>query len=130
MQCLYQTFANIGQVITVIERCDKCGKPFNDKSEVNRHKMYEHILPVSPFEENKEGAVMHESISPQRKETGNRNNGHPEESQKSIITTTSNTPANVDTTNKGENNNGNSNYHSKGINTTQNRSRGFRSIRM
>jgi hypothetical protein len=29
-----------------------------DKSEVNRHKMYEHIVPVSPFEENKEGAVI------------------------------------------------------------------------
>jgi hypothetical protein len=48
-----------------------------DKSEVNRHKMYEHIVPVSPFEENKEGAVMYESISPQRKENGNRNKSHP-----------------------------------------------------
>ena len=47
----------------MVERCDKCGKPFMDKSEVNRHKMYEHIVPVSPFEENKEGAVMHESIN-------------------------------------------------------------------
>jgi hypothetical protein len=116
----------------MIERCDKCGKPFMDKSEVNRHKMYEHIVPVSPFEENKEGAVMHESINPQGKETGNRNNSHPEELQKSIVTTSSNTPpTNVDTTNKGENNNNsNSNYNSKGINITRNRSRGFRSIRM
>jgi hypothetical protein len=43
----------------VIERCEKCGKPFMDKSEVNRHKMYEHIVPVSPFEENKEGTTIH-----------------------------------------------------------------------
>jgi hypothetical protein len=110
----------------MVERCDKCGKPFMDKSEVNRHKMYEHSVPVSPFEENKEGAVLYESINPQRKETGNR-----EELQKSIITTTSNTLKNVDVSNKGENNNSNRNYNnSKGINISQNRSRGFRSIRM
>ena len=113
----------------MVERCEKCGKPFMDKSEVNRHKMYEHIVPVSPFEENKEGATMYESINLQRKETGNRNDSsHPEELQKSIITTTTTKkPINVDTTNKGENNNNNSNYNSKGINITQNRSRGFRS---
>ena len=111
----------------MVERCDKCGKPFMDKSEVNRHKMYEHSVPVSPFEENKEGAVIYESINPQRKETGNRDDSsHPEELQKSIITgtTTSKTPINVDTTNKGENINNNSKYNSKGINITQNRSRG------
>ena len=34
-----------------IERCDKCGKAFTSKSEVERHKMYEHPVPVSPFEE-------------------------------------------------------------------------------
>jgi hypothetical protein len=34
-----------------IERCDKCGKAFMTKSEVERHKMYEHPVPVSPFEE-------------------------------------------------------------------------------
>jgi hypothetical protein len=34
-----------------IERCDKCGKPFMNQSEVKRHKMYEHPVPVSPFEE-------------------------------------------------------------------------------
>jgi hypothetical protein len=34
-----------------IERCDKCGKPFMSHSEVERHKMYEHPVPVSPFEE-------------------------------------------------------------------------------
>jgi hypothetical protein len=35
----------------VIERCDKCGKAFISHSEVERHKMYEHPVPVSPFEE-------------------------------------------------------------------------------
>ena len=109
----------------MVERCDKCGKPFMDKSEVNRHKMYEHSVPVSPFEQNKEGTVI-------RKETGNRNSSsHQEELQKSIITATNkNTHTNVDTINKGENNDNNSNYNNKGINITQNRSRGFRSIRM
>lgn len=34
-----------------IERCDKCGKAFMSRSEVKRHKMYEHPVPVSPFEE-------------------------------------------------------------------------------
>jgi phage-related protein len=34
-----------------IERCDKCGKAFMNQSEVKRHKMYEHPVPVSPFEE-------------------------------------------------------------------------------
>ncbi len=35
----------------VIERCDKCGKAFMSQSEVKHHKMYEHPVPVSPFEE-------------------------------------------------------------------------------
>lgn len=34
-----------------IERCDKCGKAFMSHSEVERHKMHEHPVPVSPFEE-------------------------------------------------------------------------------
>ena len=34
-----------------IERCDKCGKPFMSQSEVERHKVYEHPVPVPPFEE-------------------------------------------------------------------------------
>jgi hypothetical protein len=89
--------------------------------------MYEHIVPVSPFEENKEGTTIYESINAEKKETGNRNN-HPEELQKSIITTTTITSINVDTINKGENNN-NDNY-TKGINVTQNKSRGFRSFRL
>lgn len=36
-----------------IERCDKCGKAFMSQSEVARHKMYEHPVPVLPFEEKK-----------------------------------------------------------------------------
>ena len=34
-----------------IQRCDKCGKAFMTQSEVERHKMYEHPVPLSPFEE-------------------------------------------------------------------------------
>jgi hypothetical protein len=34
-----------------IERCDKCSKSFMSKSEVERHKMWEHPVPVSPFED-------------------------------------------------------------------------------
>jgi hypothetical protein len=34
-----------------IERCDKCGKAFMSQSEVERHKRYEHPVPVSPFED-------------------------------------------------------------------------------
>jgi hypothetical protein len=34
-----------------IKRCDKCGKAFMSESEVERHKMYEHPVPVSPLEE-------------------------------------------------------------------------------
>jgi hypothetical protein len=34
-----------------VERCDKCGKAFMSQSEVERHKMYEHPVPASPFEE-------------------------------------------------------------------------------
>lgn len=34
-----------------IERCDKCGKSFMNKTEVERHKRWEHPVPVSPFEE-------------------------------------------------------------------------------
>ena len=92
-----------------------------DKSEVNRHKMYEHIVPVSPFEENKEGTRIYESINPERKES--ENISHPEELQKSITTTT--TSNDVDTINKGLTNNNN-----KSITSTQNRSRGFRSLRL
>jgi hypothetical protein len=34
-----------------IERCENRGKAFVSQSEVERHKMYEHPVPVSPFEE-------------------------------------------------------------------------------
>ena len=34
-----------------IERCDKCDKAFLSQSEVDSHKMYEHPVPVLPFEE-------------------------------------------------------------------------------
>jgi hypothetical protein len=34
-----------------IERCDKCGKAFMSRSEVERHKVYEHAVPVPLFEQ-------------------------------------------------------------------------------
>jgi hypothetical protein len=34
-----------------IKRCDKCGKAYMSEPEVERHKMYEHPVPVSPLEE-------------------------------------------------------------------------------
>ncbi len=34
-----------------IKRCDKCGKAFMNQAEVERHKVYEHPVPISPFEE-------------------------------------------------------------------------------
>jgi len=34
-----------------IERCDKCGKAFMSHLEVERHKRYEHLVQVSPFED-------------------------------------------------------------------------------
>jgi hypothetical protein len=49
-----------------IERCDKCGKAFMSQSEVERHKMYEHPVPVSPFEEKR-------FASETRKNNGNMN---------------------------------------------------------
>ena len=39
-----------------IERCDKCDKAFMSRSEVERHKTYEHPVPVSPFEEERFGS--------------------------------------------------------------------------
>ena len=34
-----------------IEKCDKCGEAFMSQSEVERHKIYEHPVPISPLEE-------------------------------------------------------------------------------
>jgi hypothetical protein len=89
--------------------------------------MYEHIVPVSPFEENKERTTtIYESTNMETKKTGYKNN-HPEELQKSITTTT--TSANIDRTNNGGLNNNDNNYN-KSISVTENRSRGFRSFRL
>jgi hypothetical protein len=46
-----------------IERCDKCGKAFMSKSEVERHKMYEHPVPVSPFEERRSASDTNKNNS-------------------------------------------------------------------
>ena len=46
-----------------IERCDKCGKAFMSQSEVERHKMYEHPVPVSPFEEKRSASDVSKNDS-------------------------------------------------------------------
>ena len=46
-----------------IERCDKCGKAFLSQSEVGRHKMYEHPVPVLPFEEKRFDADLSKNNS-------------------------------------------------------------------
>jgi hypothetical protein len=46
-----------------IERCDKCGKAFMSQSEVERHKMYEHPVPVSPFEEKRSASDTRKNAS-------------------------------------------------------------------
>ncbi len=46
-----------------IERYDKCGKAFMSQSEVERHKMYEHPVPVSPFEERRFTSYTRENNS-------------------------------------------------------------------
>ena len=45
------------------ERCDKYGKAFMSKSEVERHKMYEHPVPVSPFEERRSASDTNKNNS-------------------------------------------------------------------
>lgn len=47
-----------------IERCDKCGKPFMSESEVERHKMWEHPVPASPFEERLAASTDNREINP------------------------------------------------------------------
>ena len=46
-----------------IERCEKCGKSFISKAELERHKMWEHPVPVSPFE--KRPADTNSGINPE-----------------------------------------------------------------
>jgi hypothetical protein len=55
-----------GRKKMAIERCDKCGKAFMSQSEVERHKMYEHPMPISPFEERR-------STSDTSRNNGSRN---------------------------------------------------------
>ena len=74
-----------------IERCDKCGKAFMSQSEVERHKVYEHPVPVSPFEEREFGS---DTTS---KNNSNNNNMNMEDLQKMT--------SNVMTGKKGNNSN-------------------------
>jgi hypothetical protein len=93
----------------LVERCEKCGKAFMDKSEVKRHKMYEHIVSVSPFEEqeNKEkDDTIYENVRIEtRKETNDSNN--PEELTRLKMTTTTRTTIDINNTNETANSNNN-----------------------
>jgi hypothetical protein len=121
----------------LIERCDKCGKAFMDKSEVKRHKMYEHIVPVSPFEEVEEEKENREGKSPYQNMEEIRTNEPDNIKSPGQLQNlkTSATPADVNTT-KGIDDNNNtdnsSNYNKAKDNNTAigNRPRSFRSFRL
>jgi hypothetical protein len=74
-----------------IERCDKCGKPFMSQSEVERHKMYEHLVPVSPFEERR-------FASDTRKNNSNNMNMEDVQKMTSAVTTGKSDNSNNDIT--------------------------------
>lgn len=76
-----------------IQRCDKCGKAFMSQAEVERHKMYEHPVPVSPFEER--------SASDASKNKGNMNKEDLHKMTTNVTTGKSNN-SNNDTTTIGD----------------------------
>ena len=76
-----------------IQRCDKCGKAFMSQSEVERHKMYEHPVPLSPFEER--------SASDASKNKGNMNMEDLQKMTTNVTTGKSNN-SNNDTTTIGD----------------------------
>ena len=76
-----------------IQRCDKCGKAFMTQSEVERHKMYEHPVPLSPFEER--------SASDASKNKGNMNMEDLQKMTTNVTTGKSNN-SNNDTTTIGD----------------------------
>ena len=114
----------------MIERCDKCSKAFMDKSEVKRHKMYEHIVPISPFEEIKEEnkeESPYQNITNTNEPDNIKSLGHLQNSKTT-------TPANVNTT-KGIDDiktDNSSNYNKTNNNNTTigNRLRSFRPFRL
>ena len=107
-----------------------------DKSEVKRHKMYEHIVPVSPFEEVKEGEENREGKSPyQNMEEIKTNEPDNIKSPGELQYSKTNTPADVNTTNgidDNDNTDNSSNYNKANDNNTAmgKRPRSFRSFRL
>lgn len=97
-----------------------------DKSEVKRHKMYEHIVPVSPFEEIKE---ENKEESPYQNVTETKTN-EPDNIKSPGQLQKTTTPSNVNTTKGIDDNNMNnsSNYNKINNNNTTiaNRLRSFR----
>jgi hypothetical protein len=118
----------------LIERCDKCGKAFMDKSEVKRHKMYEHIVPVSPFEEVKEEKENKEEESPYQNITDTKTNEPDNIRSLEQLQNKTTTPANVNTKRLDDNINtdNSSNYNKINNNSTTigNRLRSFRPFRL
>ena len=103
-----------------------------DKSEVKRHKMYEHIVPVSPFEEEKENK---EEKSPHQNVTKTNELDNIKSLWQLQRSKTTTTPANVSTKriddNNSTDNNNNYNKINNSNNTTiGNRLRSFRSFRL
>jgi hypothetical protein len=106
-----------------------------DKSEVKRHKMYEHIVPVFPFEEVKEEKENKDEESPYQNLTETKTN-EPDNikslGQLQNLKTT--TPAKVNTTKGKDDNNitdNGSNYNKINNNATiGNRLRSFRRFRL
>ena len=105
-----------------------------DKSEVKRHKMYEHIVPVSPFEEIREENKEEESpyqniIETKTNEPDNIKSLGQRQNSKTITT-----PDNVNTTKEIDdiNTDNSSNYNKINNNNTTigNRLRSFRPFRL
>jgi hypothetical protein len=122
----------------LIERCDKCGKAFMDKSEVKRHKMYEHIVPVSPFEEVREEKENKEEEPPYQNITETKTN-EPDnikslgqrQNSKTTIPANVNTTKGLDDINSTDNSNNYNKMNDNSSNTTVgNRLRGLRPFRL
>ena len=106
-----------------------------DKSEVKRHKMYEHIVPLSPFEEVKEEENREGKSPYQNREETKTNEPDNIKSPEQLQNSKTTTPADVNTT-KGIddyiNTDNSSNYHKANDNNTAigNRPRSSRSFRL
>jgi hypothetical protein len=120
-----------GGCLSLIERCDKCGKAFMDKSEVKRHKMYEHIVPVSPFEEEEKSPYQNMDEIKTNEPDNIKSLGQLQNSKTSATPADANTIKGIDDNNNNNTDNS-SNYNKTNHNNTAigNRLRSFRSFRL